>query len=153
MLMMPSAQVLAEVRRRIGELDDEAAQLVARWQEVTARKNRFQVFLDVWGELNPASSADGEPNPLIEEIRDHKLADAAEIIMERAGGQVSMVQMVDLLRQAGIVNTAKKQTAYSSVLKTLQRHMDRFYRVREGFWGLTKYRRDALPELTTGTPQ
>jgi hypothetical protein len=78
---------------------------------------------------------------LVEEIKGKQIADAAEIIMERAGGQAQLSPMAELMRQAGVIRSPKRQTAYSTTLKTLQRNEKRFYKVREGWWGLTKYRR------------
>ena len=87
---MPSPEVLIQVRKRIDELNAEAQRLAQAWQEISNQRDRYQIFLDVWGELNPTTTVDGEETPLIQELRGHQISDAAEIVMERTGGQVSL---------------------------------------------------------------
>ncbi len=128
---------LGRIREKIEALNFKETDLLQQLDDVKRAKDRYQaaweIYQDEMGDEARAVTAPGRiPDA---ELVQMTIADASAALMREAGGAARVTDIVRRLRVSGKTK-AKGTGAYATVIKTLQRNPERFYRVDTGKWGL-----------------
>jgi hypothetical protein len=134
---------LERVAKKLEDLGLRETELQQQLEAITEERTRYEAAWRVYQE-EMKDQAGAEPVPAPGRLGDDTLAgmtiaDASAAILREAGGEMKLTDLIRRLRHAGTTK-AKGTSAYSSVLKTMQRSSDRFYQIRRGQWGLVEMR-------------
>jgi len=127
---------IQEANRKVGEYRKSLEAAQAKVVEVQAKLNEYESFIKVWKELNPQETEPEislDANAIAKKVKGKTIADAAEIVLEMAGGILPTIQIAGALVEARVLK--KSKWAYNTVHKTLSKD-DRFRPVRRGIYGL-----------------
>lgn len=143
-----SEEFLEKARTQLGELQEKDTHLASTQRGIEELRRQLademahiKAAIDVYSRLMGVATAEPLHNqvPLLaDDLRQMTIAHGCEAIMRSQGGEADVTMLLRTLQQ--VEKVSKSRGSYGTIVRSLSRSGDRFYKVRPGRWGLTEFR-------------
>jgi hypothetical protein len=136
---------LRDLKERDGHLESTERGIAEQRRTLKAEIDRVNAALEVYREFTGMPSAEpprDQATLVTGDLKDMTIADACELIMQAQGGQADVTMLLRTLVQVGKVGTARG--AYGTIVNTLKRFPNRFFKVKPGRWGLVQHAKNEV---------